>query len=457
MKKGVIAFGGMLIALLAVSGCAKKVSDGPVPTVTPRPKEDKALPTQAVTPEPTLPAGADGEVQRMNYRAQYLESGKVTPLQSIYKDRFTVGIEVKREDIKDEKKRELVKTHFNGISCREDLSPEYLIDYEKTKALGDNQRVVLDFTGADEILSFAKENNMVVRGYTLVPNNMPAWFFTKDFDKNQVQTVTEDGVEKEVVDYASPEVIKARMKNYMSDMINHINTNYPGTVVCWDVMNDIIDDSVKSKSRYRETHWLETLGEEYVADAFVLARELVAKDQKLFLQEDGMESLLAKPAILNLLKLLKEKNAIDGYAFHAAFTVAGPDSMSMNEMVKAISKLDLEVQFASFCANTITNSITDKDRTKEDNLAKCAKRYKALMSWFNKMDSEGTYDFTYISFEGLTDDSSSFNVPKEYVDEETGETVFGVPLYNYPYLFDSDGELKDAFFAAELDEEIQGF
>lgn len=457
MRKGIIAFGGMLITLMAVSGCAKRVSDGPVPTVTPRPKEERIVPTDVITPEPTLPAAESGEVQRMNYRAQYLETGKITPLKSVYTDRFTIGIEVKRDDIKDEKKRELISTHFNGISCREDLSPEFLLDYEATRMLGDNRRVVLDFTGADEILSFAKENKMVIRGCTLVPNSMPAWFFTKDFDMNQVTTVTEDGVETEIVDYAEPEVIKARMKNYMSDVITHINTNYPGMVVCWDVMNDIIDDSVKSKSRYRETYWLKSLGEDYVAEAFVTARALVPADQKLFLQEDGMDSLLAKPAILNLLKLLKEKNAVDGFAFDAAFTVAGPDSMALNEMVKNINNLGLEVQIATLCANTITNSITDKDKTEEENLAKCAKRYKALMSWFNKMDTEGTYDFTYISFEGLTDDSSAFNVPKEYVDEETGETVFGIQLYNYPYLFDSEGELKDAFFAAELDEEIQGF
>ena len=59
--------------------------------------------------------------------------------------------------------------------------------------------------------------------------------------------------------------------------------------------------------------------------------------------------------------------------------------------------------------------------------------------------------------DGLTDDTSSLNVPTEYVDKETGETVVGVEVFAYPYLFAPDLTVREAFFGALGDADIKGF
>lgn len=110
-----------------------------------------------------------------------------------------------------------------------------------------------------------------------------------------------------------------------------------------------------------------------------------------------------------------------------------------------------------FCASTITNSREDETRTEEENLEKVAKRYKALMAWLEKAIDEKKYQITCVVFDGMSDDTNEDNQPKEYVDGETGETVVGVKIWNYGYLFDKDLNPKDAFFGALQDESIKAY
>ena len=99
-------------------------------------------------------------------------------------------------------------------------------------------KIPLNFSAADVILKFAKDNNISVIGPRLITEATPAWAFTKDLDRNQVtETVGEDGKTVTTVEFADAEVMTLRLENYIKDIITYCNTNYPGVVISWEVLD----------------------------------------------------------------------------------------------------------------------------------------------------------------------------------------------------------------------------
>lgn len=121
-----------------------------------------------------------------------------------------------------------------------------------------------DYTTADEIVSFAKENNMAVRGHCLVWHNQtPDWVFL-DSSNNPV----------------TKEVLIKRMKNHIINVMTH----FKNKVYCWDVVNEAIagnnEDGVDAGEDlsqvdswgYRNSDWYKICGEDYIIEAFRAAR-----------------------------------------------------------------------------------------------------------------------------------------------------------------------------------------
>ena len=90
-------------------------------------------------------------------------------------------------------------------------------------------------------------------------------------------------------------------------------------------------------------------------------------------------------------------------------------------------------------------------------MEKFDKKYKVMISWVEKYLDDGKDNITSVTFAGLSDDEHPDNQPKEYVDSTTGETVVGVELWNYAYLFDKDLNVKDAFFGALQDDSLKAY
>lgn len=457
MKKTTLIGAMLMSSAVLLAGCSSRIEIGPVPSVTPRAESD-AKPT--ATPTPVVQENSEDEnaAPKKNYKEQYAETGKLPSIYEIYKDKVLIGLETSKEDVTDKTRQELVTQQFGFVSCRTELSANTLMDYEATKASGDLKKAVLDFSGADEILKYAKENGKSVRGPVLISQNMPDWFFTSDFSETQVtETVLEDGTTEKTLEFASAETMLLRMENYIKDIMEHCNTNYPDVVVSWDVLSDAINSVDKMDKKYRNSYWYQVAGEEYIIKAYEYANSYKSGSQKLFYREDGLDDSLSKTAITGIVKLIQEKSSIDGFALDIPINIQAPNMFGLEDMFKLANQTGLELHLMNFCAGTITNSQDDQTRTEEESLEKCAKRYKALMNWIEKAQDAQKYNLTQIVFGGLTDDMHADNQPREYVDSETGETVVGVPLWNYAYLFDKDLNPKDAFFGALQDDGIKAY
>lgn len=438
---------GILTAavMLLLGGCASTVEVVSVPSITPRP---------TVTPAPSsTPTPIPNDPNKKNFIEKYKETGKVPSLYETYRNYFAFGVAVTQDEIKDEKKQALIREQFNSLTCMKELSPEGLLDHEATLVSGNRDRAVLDFSGADVILQFAQENNMAVRGSALITHDTPAWFFTPDF--SEPEELDEEDEEAEIT-LASADVMTKRMENYIKDVIEHCNTEFPGVIVCWDVLEEAIATSEGHDLRYRtSSNWHKTIGDDYIVKAYELARIYADSAQKLFYSEKGFHESTLRFSSVDLVKSLTEQNLIDGFTVQGNWTSQSPNMMALDDVFKAASDFGVEVHISELEVDMSATNADDLKRTEEEILTAVAKRYKNIFNWFVRVEDAKTYDIANITLCCLTDDLSPLNQPTEEKDEETGEMVTKIPAANYPVLFDADLNPKDAFFGVLLDESIK--
>lgn len=143
-----------------------------------------------------------------------------------------MGTVMNEQKVKDKKYGDLMKYHFNSITAANEMKAYSMLNESDSKAAykDETSMPVLQFSGADAIMDFAKTNGLKVRGHALVWDaGMKDWFFRVGYDTSK--------------DYASKEVVKARLKNYIEQVLAHFEEKYPGIIYCWDVVNEAVGDN----------------------------------------------------------------------------------------------------------------------------------------------------------------------------------------------------------------------
>ncbi len=450
-----------LAATFLFAGCSGSVEIGPVPTITPRPT---VTPAPTPTPVVVVQEGSTDQEEEVSvyetkkFKEYYEKENKLPQLKLAYKDVFTVGMEVLLIDVMDEKRAAIIKEQFDTISIKQDFVPENIMDYETAKVSEDKTHIPLMFSAVDVIMKFAKDNNIAVRGPRLITDATPAWAFSKDLDRNQVvETTDAEGNTTTTVEFADAEVMTLRLENYIKDIITYCNTNYPGVVISWDVLDDPINASESNETKYRSNYWMQTIGEEYVVKACEFARKYATADQKLIVSQDALDETNTLKPSLTLINLLKDKGLIDGVSIQAHYSPNSPTVFLMEDMVKALSATGLELHFTEFNVDSNEGNRGDLDKTQEELLARGVKRNKALMTNILNYELKKNYDIKSITFESLTNDNANLNQAKEYIDHRTLETKFGVQVESYPCMFDADLNVMDVFFAIIGDVTVKGF
>lgn len=164
------------------------------------------------------------------------------------------------------------------------LVPENELKWSTIRPANDTDK--FDFSKADALYNFAKENNMLFRGHTLVwHNQLPTWFNSK--------------------------VTKQNAEAVLTQHITLTMAHYAGKVHSWDVVNEAIHPPDKRDDGLRKTKWLELLGDTYIETAFKAA---ASGDNKTLLtyndfgfELDTPEHEAKRKAILKLLERLKTK------------------------------------------------------------------------------------------------------------------------------------------------------
>lgn len=454
-----------LIGLLAVAatflfaGCSGSVEIGPVPTITPRPAV-----TLAPTPTPVVGENETTDVEEVSvyetkkFKEYYEKENKLPQLKVAYDGLFEMGMDVLLIDIMDEKRAAIIKEQFNTIGIKQDFMPETIMDYETAKVSEDKTHIPLNFSSVDVILKFAQENNLSVRVPRLITEATPAWAFSSNLDRNQVvETVGEDGKTTTTVEYASAEVMTLRLENYIKDIITYCNTNYPGVVISWEVLDDPINAGETSDHKYRSHYWMKTIGENYVVQACEFARKYATPEQKLMVSQDALDEAKTLSPAMTLINMLNERNLIDGVAIQSHYSPTSPKVFDMDDMMKTLHATGLEIHYTEFNVDSNESQRADLDKTPEELLARGTKRCKALMTSLTNYEKKSGYDIKSIMFESLTNENANLNQPKEYIDYVTLEKKYGVQIESYPSMFDADLNVMSVFFAILGDVSIKAY
>ena len=185
---------------------------------------------------------------------------------------FTVGAPLSASDLGNFNYRKLVAHHFDTITCTNEMKAYSLLDQKASKAAEDGMPR-MNYATADKMVKFAADNGLKVRGHVLVWDAyMTAWFFHEGYDeKNPI---------------ADAETLKARMKSYIEQVVTHFETQFPGVVYCWDVVNEAVGDNVGEYKADDPRHvrtvrngepnpFYEYVGPDYVELAFLYTKDVV--------------------------------------------------------------------------------------------------------------------------------------------------------------------------------------
>src|ERR1700744_843130 len=98
-----------------------------------------------------------------------------------------------------------------------------------------------DWAAADDFASFARSHVLYVRGHNLIwpddpyypgDEHFPAW------------------IRRE----SRKQIILSEIKEHIVQVVSHFRRQFPGTVICWDVLNEALDESGKPKSLWNHSN-----------------------------------------------------------------------------------------------------------------------------------------------------------------------------------------------------------
>ena len=180
-----------------------------------------------------------------------------------------------------------IKNNYDLVVPENELKPQPIWQ-------GENQYDWTDpdfLLGAPNATGWVQQNLMKIRGHNLVwayDEWIPTWLLQAE------STITSD---------------KARQ--LLSDYVHAVVGRYRGKVLCWDVINEAIDDSTNTNPfNIKNSFWLRKLGPDFLKYAFIFAHD-ADPDVKLYYNEYGIESIGIKAnRTLALINWLRSEGAI---------------------------------------------------------------------------------------------------------------------------------------------------
>lgn len=329
-------------------------------------------------------------------------------LKEAFAEDFTVGVAVNMGTLNDLDRMKSVCSHFSSITMENEMKPDSLLDGAATEKSSDGMPEI-NTKKLDQILSRAKENNIPLRGHTLVWHNQtPDWFFSKDYEPSK--------------GLAGKKEMQKRMEAYIKKVLTYCQENYPGVVYAWDVVNEAMAD----EGGYRtKSHWYEIYGDEsYIEDAFTFARKYADPEVKLF-YNDYNEYMPAKRGMITAtVKKLKEKGVLDGVGMQSHWDMDYPTTDLIDAALEKYGEIQgLEIQLTEIDMHNTDDS--------EEGMKVQAERYKQFFQTILRAKRTGKANITNVTFWGITDEES-------WLTNFKGET-------SYPLLFEGEMEKKPCY------------
>jgi GH35 family endo-1,4-beta-xylanase len=274
-------------------------------------------------------------------------------LKDIYADYFIFGSIFSGTTINDNNMKQLVLKEFNSITPENELKPDAtLVQSGSTNA---DIKVNLN-NGAKAILKFCEDNNIPVRGHTLVWHSQtPQWFFKDNFQNGG--------------NWVTPAVMDQRMESYIKNMFNLITTSYPKlNLYAYDVVNEVASENgsyrtAGSDASSGQSMWVQVYGNNsFVEKAFTYARQYAPANTKLY-YNDYNEYIAAKRDYIanSIVKPLYQKGLLDGMGMQSHLDVRGggtnvyPSATLYGQAVKLYKDIGVDIQITELDA-TVDNS-----------------------------------------------------------------------------------------------------
>jgi endo-1,4-beta-xylanase len=278
-----------------------------------------------------------------------------------------------------------------------------------------------DWTGADNLVNYARANNALVRGHNLCwHNQLPDWLTTNVADGDYTQTQLLD-------------LLQA-----------HIFTEvgrYRGKIWQWDVANEFLTDS--DPSQVDPTNWwIVNAGPEVITKAFQWAHE--ADPKALLFYNDynigGEDGTNAKfNAAVALAQSLQRSAHIDGIGIQGHLdTQYGWSPSLLRQDIEAYAAMGLKVALTEADVRTFVNNATDQAPT--DSLSQFAQPFEYQEMLKAALAVPECISFTVWGF----GDSESW-VPSSFAGE------------GYACLYDVNLNPKAAYYAFQSDLALGAF
>ena len=338
------------------------------------------------------------------------EEEPLPSLKEIYADSFDFGACVNRMQATNAATMEFCLSQFSILTPENELKPDAVLDVAASRRLAaeDETAVAVHFDAARPLLNFARDNGVKIHGHVLVWHGQtPEAFFHEGYDPARP--------------LVSREVMLARMENYIHAVFSGLEENYPGVVVSWDVVNEAIDDGT---NRLRNSNWMKTVGDDFVARAFEYARKYAPEGTLLYYNDYNTAMTGKLNGIVKLLESLIPEGNIDGYGFQMHHSLSFPSLAQISAAVDRVAALGLRLRISE-----MDIGVPD---TSENSLAKQAQMYAAIM----RMALAHSDQFEAVQVWGITDSQSW----------RAGD---------YPLLFDAARRPKPAFWAVANPDSVQ--
>jgi len=183
-----------------------------------------------------------------------------------------------------------------------------------------------DFTESDELVAFASNNSLLVRGHNLCWHEaQPPWL--------------------------SSVATRADAARVLVEHVRTVAGRYAGKIHSWDVVNEAIAPEDRRSDGMRESSWLKLLGLEYIAIAFRSAAEADPKALLTYndygLEGDSPENEERRVVALALLRWMRQNQIpIHALGLQSHLTASfgpWPNWHGLHAFLKQVAKLDLQV------------------------------------------------------------------------------------------------------------------
>jgi endo-1,4-beta-xylanase len=273
---------------------------------------------------PTIPLIA------MLFAGVLLSAAETAPpvdgLKTVFGKRFAVGAAIPGADLNDGEKALLFR-HFSTVTPENCLKPQPVHPDEARYA----------FAAGDALVEMARSNGLTVNGHTLVWHSQcPDWFFTDNGKP------------------AGRELVLKRMREHIATVAGR----YAGKMASWDVVNEAIDDG---REYLRKSKWLTGIGEDFIAEAFIAARQADPKAELIY-NDYGIEAGSKREKTLRLIRDLKQRKApITGIGIQGHWSLDYLPLKEIEDAIVAFHAEGLKVSITELDIDVVTKSTMGAD------------------------------------------------------------------------------------------------